>query len=127
MGEKVDKVKKHFIDNKKLYIGVGVGVAVTTTVVIICRGVPPVITTNVQKGYTLTGDVTQTINQVIEVGMSRPGQKAFVIKCVESQKVWPSISAAAKDLGLSASAIGSHIKGTHPDVSGFHFEKLAEV
>lgn len=127
MGEKVVAVKKHFSDNKKLYLGIGIGVAVTTATVVIFRGVSPVITTNIQKGYTLTGDVNQTINQIIEVGMSRPGPKSFVIQCTETQKIWPSIRAAADDLGVSRSVLGSHLKGTFPDVDGLHFEKLAEV
>lgn len=127
MNEKLEKVKKHFSDNKKLYVGIGIGVAVTSTVVIICRGVPPVVTTNIQKGYTLTGDVTQTINQVIEVGMSRPGPKAFVVQCQETERVFRSVREAAKELDIPAGQITAHLKGVKDNVDGLHFIKLAEV
>lgn len=128
MSKKIDKVKKHFSDNKQLYLGIGIGAVVTAAVAyLIIQGKDSVDVTAIQKGYTITGDVSNTINQIIEVGISRPGPKSFVIQCLESQKTWPSMRSAAEDLGVNPGKLSSHLNGKFPDVNGLHFEKLAEV
>jgi hypothetical protein len=129
MSEKIERIKKHFRDNKKVYVvaGITATVSVAATVVVMkCREVP-VSVTSVQKGYTVTGDVHNTINQIVEIGISRPGNKSFVVQCIEDGRVWPSIRAAAKDMGVHPNKIASHLKGAVDDIAGMHFEKVAEV
>jgi hypothetical protein len=120
MGKKVEKVKKHFSENKQLYIGIGIGVVVTVVSVVICRSTQIAITNPALVNW-------KPVSNVVQVQMIRPGPKSFVIQCLETQKTWPSMRAAAKDLGLHPSAITNHINGKFPDAGGFHFEKLAEI
>lgn len=120
--KKTEKIKKHFSDNKKLYLGVGIGVTVTAVAVVVFRSA------STQVAITNPALVNwKPVSNVIQVQMVRPGPKAFVIQCLEDQRVWPSIRAAADDLNISASSLGSHLKGKFPDAGGLHFEKLAEV
>lgn len=129
MHKKIEQVKAHLKENKKVYIAAGITsvVSVAATVIIMKYHSTPVSVTAIQKGYTITGDVNNIINQIVEVSMSRPGPKAFVVQCLETQKTWPSIRSAAKDLGVGPSTIAKHISGELPDVKGLHFEKLAEI
>lgn len=126
MSEKIDRIKKHFRDNKKTYIAIGVTATVTAAVtyIIVKKNaieIPPMDFNN-----HIEGD-NNTILQEIHINMCRPGNKAFVVQCIEDQRVWPSIRAAAEDLNISAGKLGSHLKGKFPDVDGLHFEKVGEV
>lgn len=64
---------------------------------------------------------------VVNVEMIRPGPKAFVLQCKETQQVWPSLRAAAKDLGLNPSELSRHLSGAVDSVQGKTFEKLGEI
>lgn len=122
MNEKLESVRTHFIENKKLYIGLGIGAAVGVV------GMALVVRTNLQIVDALKVQINSpTTNNVVQVNMVRPGPKAFVVQCLESQKTWPSIRAAAEDLGVNASDISRHLKGRIPEVKGSTFSKIAEI
>lgn len=122
MGQKFDKVKSHFKENKKVYIAAGIGVVAGAATVLILtpRGIQIVDALKVQVN-------SPTTNNVVQVIMSRPGPKAFVVQCKETQTVWPSIRAAAKELNIPEGQIRANIKGLKDTVDGLHFEKIAEV
>lgn len=125
MSEKIDRIKKHFSDNKKVYVvaGVTAAVSVATTVVIMkCRKVQA----PVQLANHIVGD-HNTILQEIHIDMCRPGPKSFVVKCTETQKVWPSIRAAAEDLKVNPGELSKHLRDMTESVKGMHFEKVAEL
>ena len=44
------------------------------------------------------------------------------VRCLENGIVYPSATAAAKDLNVSASGISQQIKGIYSHVKGYHFE-----
>lgn len=121
---RTQKVKDHFKKYKFAYIagtaGIAVGVAGT---LLVCSGSSG--NQAVQKVTALkTGDITQN---VVQVHMTRPGPKSFVVQCIETQETWPSIRQAAQGLGVSPSLISGHLKGKFPSVDGFTFTKLAEL
>jgi hypothetical protein len=120
MSKKTERIKKHFVDNQKLYIGVGIGVVVTAVAVVVCRSTQIAITNPALVNWKPT-------STVVQVQMVRPGPKAFVVQCLETQRTWPSIRSAAEDLGMNPMAISNHLKGKFPDAGGLHFEKLAEI
>lgn len=125
MSEKIDRIKKHFVDNKKVYVvaGVTAAVSVVATVVIMkCRNVDA----PVQLANHIVGD-HNTILQEIHINMCRPGNKAFVVKCVETQQVWPSIRSAAEDLKVNPGELSKHLRDLTDSVKGMHFEKIAEI
>jgi hypothetical protein len=123
MGEKVDKVKKHFVDNKKFYIGVGVGAAVATTVtVLIMNGRVPTEEGSIKIINKIVGD-----HNSITTYLVRRGHPGFLIKCVETGEVFASQNRAAQVMGVSAQAIARHLKGENPHAGGFTFENLGEA
>jgi hypothetical protein len=121
MGKKKEQIKKHFVDNQKLYIGVGIGIVVTAVAVVVFKTSPQVAITNPALVN------WKPTSNIIQVQMVRPGPKSFVIQCLETQRTWPSMREAAKDLGINPMAISNHLKGKFPDAGGLHFEKLAEI
>lgn len=122
MSEKTEKIKKHFQDNKKTYIiggsclavGVVVGVIISRQTVQVAVANPALVN-------------WKPVSNIVQVQMVRPGPKAFVVQCIETQKTWPSIREAAKDLGINPGKLSSHLIGKFSDVNGLHFEKLAEI
>ena len=44
------------------------------------------------------------------------------IKCIETNKIYPSMQEAAKDLNISISGISQQCHGKKPHIKGFHFE-----
>ncbi|QED11660.1 membrane protein [Arthrobacter phage Qui] len=128
MSEKTDKIKKHFRDHKEAYITGGVclvvGAAVTYLVV---KGNDVLENDEVVKFVNIIRGDHNTINQVVEVHMVRPGPKSFMVQCLETQKTWPSIRAAAEDLGLNPGELSKHLRGLTDSVKGFTFEKVAEL
>lgn len=121
---RTQKIKDHFKKHKGVYIGVGVGVTVGVAgTLLVCSGNSG--NQAVQKVTALkTGDITQN---VVQVQMTRPGPKSFVVQCIETQGTWPSIRQATKDMGLNASDISQHLKGARDTVGGFTFIKLDEL
>lgn len=122
MSEKIEKIKSHFRDNKKSYIVGGsclvVGVAVG---VVICKQSTQIAVANPAIVN------WKPVSNIVQVQMVRPGPKSFVIQCVEDQRVWPSLRAAAEDLGVHPNIVSKHLKGTYDTVKDLHLEKVAEL
>lgn len=119
MGKKTDKVKKHFSDNKKLYIGVGIGVAVT---VIVLR-------------FTQTENGAQVVQKINQIAW-RPENNQMVVKMVErstpskpvhlvgTNLFFSSLNEASRETGHTLSAISKNVNGLIPDVKGDVFQLL---
>ncbi|QED11565.1 helix-turn-helix DNA-binding domain protein [Arthrobacter phage Qui] len=122
MSEKTDKIKKHFSDNKKLYIGIGIGVAVTVTAVVIFpdKGIQIVDAFKLQVN-------SPTTNNVIQANLARRGHPGNIVRCVTTGEVFASQKRAAEANGLSVSSLIRHLNGERPDVKGLTFELLGEM
>jgi len=118
----MNKVKKHFSDNKKLYLGIGIGVTVTAAIgVVICRANPET-----------SAQVVQKINQIAW----RPENNQMVVNLVErstpskpvhlvgTNLFFSSMSEAARETGHSISDISKNVNGLRPDVKGDIFQLL---
>lgn len=122
MSEKIDRIKKHFVDNKKTYIVGGVGVAIGVAVgVVICKQSTQIAVANPAVVN------WKPVSNIVQVQMVRPGPKSFVVQCIEDQRVWPSLRAAADDLGVHPNIISKHLKGAYDTVKDLHLEKVAEL
>jgi hypothetical protein len=122
MSEKTEKIKKHFRDNKKSYVIGGSCLTIGVVVgVVICRQTTQVAIANPAVVN------WKPVSNIVQIQMVRPGQKAFVVQCLDDQRIWPSITAAAKDLGIDPKLISGNIKGLLDDAKGLHFEKIAEI
>ena len=66
---------------------------------------------------------TQNVVTVIErEGRGHPG---YLVRCLETGRVFPSQDAAARSIGAYPSILSSHLQGKHSDVFGLHFERIA--
>lgn len=120
----MNKVKKHFVDNKKLYIGIGVGSAVTAGLVIALRIQPNTAVSPQQKLVVLgkSRDVNQVLVNFVERSTpSRP------IHLVGTSQYFNSISEAARVLDLDRGNISKNINGHIPNVKGYVFKLAGET
>lgn len=118
---KIDDVKAHVRKHKTVYI---VGSVVIVGGFVVLKTTPSINNHPIALAIGKGNIVAQTN---VNVTMTRPGPKAFVVQCLEDQKIWPSIRQAAKDLGVNPSRISEQLSGQIDSVNGKTFTKLAEV
>ena len=130
MSEKTDKIKKHFKDHKEAYITGGVclvvGAAVTYLVIKqdqILESDETVSLINNFQGLFYKSPITNDITQLVV----RRGHPGFLIQCNETKTIFASINQAAKEMGLNAGNLSSHLHGKNPHVGGFTFTNLGEA
>lgn len=118
---KLDKIRTHISENRKVYIAAGIGVVV---------GGSAVAATLYGRSIVVNDSLNVSINSPktnVVVQMVRPGPKSYAIQCLENQQAYPSLRQAAKELGVNASEISKHLKGERDAVCGLHFVKRAEL
>lgn len=117
---KIENIKNHVRENKKVYlIGGGFVVVGAAGFILGSRGQISIANPAVVN--------YKPIANTVQVQMTRPGPKAFVVQCVETQEVWPSIRQAAKDLGIDRGALAKHLAGEYDSAAGKTFTKVAEI
>jgi hypothetical protein len=122
MSEKTDKIKKHFSDNKKVYIGIGIGVAVTTTVVIVKGRSIAGVEVSPKITQLLSWKPSATQNVVVElIERSTPSKPVHL---VGTSLYFSSLSEAARETGHALSKISKNVNGHIPDVNGDVFVLL---
>lgn len=129
MPTKIEKVKTHVKENKKLYIGIGIGVAVGVTVTVILAKTDVINITDSFKLElgTIKYKSPTTTNNIVVTELARRGHPGNMIMCNETGEVFASQNRAAELLGLSPSNLSQHLKGRQPSVSGFTFTNLGEA
>lgn len=128
MQDKKTAVRDHFRKHKKKYlIGAGVAVCVVVGVAIGYAAAPTIKGGKVAQKATIVGNKNVVNQTAVQVQMTRPGPKSFVVQCVDDGRVWPSIRKAAEDLDVSPSVLSGHLKGKLDDVSGLKFQKITEL
>jgi len=118
---KVKLVKKHIRDHRELYIGVGVGIAASVIgFMMFSKSFQIAITNPAVINW-------KPVSNLVQMQMIRPGPKSFVVQCQETQKIWPSLREAAKDLNINPGELSKHLRNMADSIQGLHFEKLAEI
>lgn len=142
MNEHVEKIKSHFKKNEIVYksVGASICVAAFTSVIMrdistpsISRGIP----VTASRGIPVTGKSfvtnnvshsvfgkSQVLNTVSYISADRKGAPSWVVRCIETGTIFNSQREAAASMGLSASEISRHLKGTIDHVRGFTFERI---
>ena len=147
---KTDRIKKHFSDNKKLYVGVGIGAGVVLagiTCVKMRTHTPLPCSTKdtlgsaakalpqghsnaakaLPQGHSISnlhnsvGINNGIINVVEREGRGHPG---YMVKCVENGLTYMSQKAAAMDLDLNEVRLSQHLNGVRDQVGGYTFERI---
>jgi hypothetical protein len=131
MNEKIEKIKNHFVENKKFYIGLGVGVIVTLVVV----GGVTMLVLKKQGGNKATIDSMKLIelnwksphtNQLTQILIPLRGNSGNAIQCDQTGIIYPSQRVAANEMDLNRPDITRHLQGILDSVKGFTFTKLTE-
>lgn len=121
MNQKNETIKKHFRENKKVYIVGSISFVIgAASVFLVTRSGNISISNPALLNW-------KPAANTIQITMTRPGPKSFVIQALETQQTWPSLRAAAKDLGHNPGTLSAHLKGLIPDINGLHLVKVAEI
>jgi len=125
MNEKLERIKNHIYDNRKVYLAATVGVVVGVVTVLV------VIAIKSKTGFE-SPEIVQKINQIAW----RPENNQVVINLIErstpskpvhlvgTNLYWSSLSEAARETGYELSLISKNVNGHIPDVKGNVFELL---
>ena len=121
------KIKQHFIENKKFYIGTGCGFVFAGITCSVIRGrsveIPrvsngsDVITTRPFSFFSKQNVVTVIKRE----GRGHPGYR---VRCLETGAEFMSQGEAARELGAYPSVISGHLNGKLPNVHGLHLERI---
>jgi len=124
MNTKVEKIKNHFKENKKLYIGLGIGAVVGVAGTIIFKkndGNQAIV-----DSFKLVNWKSPHTSQLIQVAIPRRGNSGNAIQCDQTGTIFPSQNLAAKEMDLNAGNLSQQLNGKIPSVNGFTFTKLTE-
>lgn len=116
---KTGKIKKHFSDNKNVYIACGAGVAVGVIGTLIFK--------NASINLRQTQILTWKSKQVMEVYIEALGDPGNIVQDTTTGIIYASQGQAARSIGVSASTMSKHIAGLIPDVKGHVFDKLGKA
>jgi hypothetical protein len=121
MNQKIEQVKKHLRENKKVYIAVGISSVVTTATILLVlnrseSGVQ-VVQKITQLGF--RNEVNPTVINLIE--LSTPSKPVHL---VGTDQYFNSIHDAARKTGHHVSMISKNVNGKIPDLKGDVFELL---
>jgi hypothetical protein len=124
-----DKVKKHLQDHKKLYIGLGVGVVFAGITYLVMRGVASQhisrgTSVTADRGISVIADRSVVKDNVFLISSRRQGAPSWVVRCLETDRIFTSQLSAATEMGLPASEISKHLNGGSSHVRGYHFERI---
>lgn len=121
---KLQSTKNHLKNNKKEYLVGG-----------LCLVTGALAGALVSK-YSGSGpDVTQKVTQiglinkanVLTVYINPLGDPGNVVQCLETGTIYASQGQAAKELGVSASAVSQHLTGRNSHVNGQHLVILGKA
>lgn len=124
-----DKIKTHFQENKNVYIAVGVTavVAVAGTLIFVkFKNDHVAVTQQAAQKALVNWKPTIHQEQIVQVVIPPRGNAGNAIQCDQTGTIFPSQNLAAKDMGLSAGNLSSHLTGKNDSVDGWTFTKLTE-
>ena len=122
MNQKIERIKNHLVENKKVYIAAVAGAVMGGIVVLMIikyRRLPSEI--NVTRILS-PGD-----ENIMKVFINPLGDPGNVVQCVETGTVYASQGQAARELGVTATNIGNHLHGKISDIKGLHFIILGKA
>ena len=127
MHPKLENAKQHIKDHQTAYI-LGTSVAVAGITCLIMRGVASQPIDSVIHG--VAGPVIHgTRNKVVMSNVSyisanRQGPPSWVVRCLETGKIFTSQHQTALKMELRESDLSRHLNGVLDHVDGYHFERI---
>lgn len=121
MFEKLERVKKHIVENKWVYIS-------ATGTVLAAGAVGFVLG---QEGYQkiemLNFKINCPDNSQTTVVLNRRGTQSNFVRDLDTEAIYESQNLAAKALGVHPSKISNHLHGRIKNVQGHHLEVIGEA
>ena len=122
------RIKRHFLENKKFYVGFTAGIGVAGISFLIMRGVASqsigrdtVVTA--ERDIVVLGK-RAVMNNVSYISSNRQGPPSWVIRCIETGEIFSSQNAAAIEMNLQKGHISQHLNGMRDHVQNYHFERI---
>lgn len=120
MHTRIQKIKNHLRENKRLYLTGGLCFLGGALSVAGYKGTIQIVDSfNVKYKSTATN--------VVIAELARRGHPGNLVKCKETGEVFASQNRAAEVLGIRATDISKFFKGDKKAVGGYTFEKLGEA
>ena len=121
---RLNKIKNHLKNNKKVYIAVGATFVVTAVTTYLVTSRMKVSQTAVNAAMV---NWKPTINQnQIVIDLAARGHRGFAIFNRNNHDVYGSIGEAAEKLGVSRTTITNHLKGLIDNINGNVLVNLGE-
>jgi hypothetical protein len=126
---KIENVKTHFKENKKLYIGIGIGVAVGVTATVVLAKMDVINVTDSFKLElgTIKYKSPTTTNNIVVTELARRGHPGNMIMCNETGEVFASQARAASANSVNPASLSKHLSGKLDNVKGLTFSNLGEA
>ena len=125
----INEVKEHIKKHKVAYSCVVTGVGVAGFTCLLMRGVASQhidrgISVVADRGISVIADRSVVTNNVSLISSRRQGAPSWVVRCVETGKIFTSQLGAATEMELPASEISKHLNGMLDHVRGYTFERI---
>jgi hypothetical protein len=113
VGTKIQRIKAHLQENKNTYLAGAGGVAVGTLGMLLLKQNPLQVVNTINN----TPVISPVFNNVINNG----GHMRKIVRCLETDEMWPSVSKAAEAIGHPISVMSKHINGHKDHIDGLHY------
>lgn len=113
VGTKYQNFKQHVQENRVAYISGAGGIAVGALGVLLMTRAPMQIVNNATPVFNNMPVFNNTVNN--------GGHMRKIVRCVETDEMWPSVSKAAEEAGISITRMSQHVNGHVDQVNGLHY------
>lgn len=119
--ESVRKVTKHIEKHQLLYASGATGVLCILGTRTFAR--PTVITNVIEQAAPIVAPVfnNHNIGNIVNTTVNHGGYVRKIIRCVETDEMWPSMTKAAEAAGHSLRSMSNQIHGHTDHLDGFHY------
>lgn len=128
MSNRIETIKTHFHDHKQTYI---IGVSCFSFAAITVLYMRSITSQHISRGTSVTAKrgisvlgKNVVMNNVSYISSNRQGPPSWVIRCLETNKIFTSQNAAAEAMDLPSSEISKHLNGLMDHVRGYTFERI---
>ncbi len=125
MNKQIEKIKNHFSENKVIYFATtgGIVIGVVGSFMVFGNGRNIIDSLKIELYYKSS---KTNINQVLPSRLGHPG---YVIRCIETDKLFPSQNNTAKIMDINPRLLSSYLNGKTitSNINGYTFERLGEA
>lgn len=123
---KYEQIKGHVERNKPFYAFAG-GIVVTAVVIVVTKRVDMRYLGGTVRTALLAKNVTVKDSGVLLIQTFErwTGSPSWMVRCVETGRVFTSQADAAKIMDLSPTTLSRHLNGLRDHVNGYHFVRVA--